>query len=403
MKKYLFLFIVSFIIISCKNKQKKLRYNEKEIASLGLNDVKKTNINTDSITRINLNSFIKDNSFNFGSLVEEIKFIPLETTNKSLLDNIRKIIVTNSNIFIHDDFKDGGIVIFDNYGKFIKRIENGKGPGELLGLYDISFDENENELIAYQKSFLFFYNRFGEFIRYKKLPLGFHRFTTIKDGYILKTLGSHNSNAHLGDIRDNTLLITDKNFKIKTSALPYPVSNVNLEGKHYLHKNKSLHVTQKFTDTIYEYKDELQRLKASYVIDYSEKKLPRKYTLSTMNKFNDATKKNDYYFYLGEYLDTPSHHAFFLQNWYKKHIVTLFRDKKSGNIIGGTRAKFNSQELPPIAFPKFVSGDYFISTYLPKKDKLQNSTIISKNDKIKIKNLKQTDNPTLVFFKLKKF
>ena len=50
-------------------------------------------------------------------------------------------------IYIHDDLKGGGIAIFDKEGNFIKRISNGKDPGELVRLYDIDFDENNNELV----------------------------------------------------------------------------------------------------------------------------------------------------------------------------------------------------------------------------------------------------------------
>ena len=70
-----------------------------------------------------------------------MKLILLETTDESLLDAIYKVIVTKSNIYIHDRLKGGGIAIFDNNGNFIKRISNGRGPGELVRLYDIDFDE----------------------------------------------------------------------------------------------------------------------------------------------------------------------------------------------------------------------------------------------------------------------
>ena len=86
-----------------------------------------------------------------------MKLIPLETTDESLLDDFRKVVITPSHIYVHDDFKGGGIVIFDKEGNFIKRISNGRGPGELVRLYDIDFDEKNNELVVYQHSFLLFF------------------------------------------------------------------------------------------------------------------------------------------------------------------------------------------------------------------------------------------------------
>jgi hypothetical protein len=72
-------------------------------------------------------------------------------------------------------------------------------------------------------------------------------------------------------------------------------------------------------------------------------------------------------------------------------------------MTGGTHANFNRSEIPSIGFPVAVSGDWFISAYYldDKNTYLINSSIISKEDKEKIKNLKEDDNQILAFFKLK--
>ena len=44
----------------------------------------------------------------------------LETSDSSLVDNIYKVIVTDSMIYIFDDYKGGGLVLFNSNGKFIK-------------------------------------------------------------------------------------------------------------------------------------------------------------------------------------------------------------------------------------------------------------------------------------------
>ena len=63
--------------------------------------------------------------------------------------------------------------------------------------------------------------------------------------------------------------------------------------------------------------------------------------------------------------------------------------------------------MPRMAFPNWVSGEYFVSTYLPTRDEndifTSNSTIISSEDKARAKGLDENSNPVLVLFKLKHF
>lgn len=83
-------------------------------------------IDEQAATVIDLNPFLKKKSFDFGENVKEVHFVPLETRDESLVANIYKIVVTDSMIYIMDNYKRGGVVIFDKEGKFIKRITPGR-------------------------------------------------------------------------------------------------------------------------------------------------------------------------------------------------------------------------------------------------------------------------------------
>jgi hypothetical protein len=128
-----------------------------------------------------------------------------------------------------------------------------------------------------------------------RLPFGFYNFTVIPDGYVFKTLDKQ-GNGHLGQLEDYTLLVTDKNFKMKSVAMPVLPSDVNYGGYNYLYKNSNtINVTQKFTDTIYQYISEANRLKAKYALDYGKKKLPKHYLQGSFDEFEKAVRQNDYY------------------------------------------------------------------------------------------------------------
>ena len=121
----------------------------RDTAVLQLADTKVLTAETSQAQHLNLNPFlVKDKEFDFGALLKEINFVPLETTAQSRLGQIRKVVTTAEHIYIMDDLDESGIVIFTRQGKFVKRIPNGKKPEQLYRLYDIDFNTQTNELIA---------------------------------------------------------------------------------------------------------------------------------------------------------------------------------------------------------------------------------------------------------------
>ena len=405
MQKLIF-FLLSLLLVGCSKKEDtSTRFSKEQIASLEINSTREINVNTDSIEHVNLNGFLTKQSFDFGSMVKEVKLLTLESTDESMLDEIVKIIVTDSNIYIYDDYKGGSIVIFNKEGRFVKRIPYGQGPGEIYRLYDIDFDEKQNVLIAYQQSYLMFFSPSGEFIKQDRLPLGFYNFLTLPDGYLFKKLGRQ-GNGHLKSYQDHSLLFTNKKFKIIGAGMKCLPNIVNYSGYNYLYRNNDqIHITQTFCDTIFQFDAIRNRLFAKYILDYQKKKLPEQYLTGSLDEFKNAKKHHDYYYYLGQFLDTDSHNVFFLENDYIFAQTVIFRDKKTGHLKGGTTANFSLFEMPPIAFPTAAYKDFFISLYDPSNENpfMKNSTIITNKNEVDLSDMNEDDNPVLIFFKLKRF
>ncbi|WP_172918609.1 6-bladed beta-propeller [Capnocytophaga canis] len=405
MKNKFYTSCLTLLLLSCQSSNVG-RYSEEQVAVLELESTKIITPQTENIKKIDLNPFLGKKFFEFGSLVNEVKIIPLETNNKSLVDGIYKIITTEEHIYIMDNFKDGGILIFNKNGKFIKRFSHGQGPGELSRLYDIDYDFKNNELVAFQHSFLLFFDKVGNFLRRERLPLGFDNLLVTDDGYIFKTYPSQ-GNEHLKENEKYTFLFSNKTFKINSVAVYSPKPIKALSAYTYLYKNDNLiSLTGHMTDTIYKYNSKTNELTTEFILNY-DKKVPREHLYGeTFETFRKATRNNDYYFNIGEYLETFSQNVFFLRNNYTGLQTIVYRDKKTENMVGGTNTNYNTKEIPPIAFPKAVYKDYFVSTYIPSSkdyEILKDSKIISAEDKEKIKHSKDEDNPVLVYFKLKEF
>lgn len=399
------LFFLAVSLLSCRNgSDGSLRFTQGQIDSLFLDSTQLMQVDVREATEVDLNPFLKRQAFEFGEKVVEVRLVPLETTDESLVADIYNIVITDSMHYIHDNYKRGGIVIFDKAGRFVRRISPGRGPGELYRLNDIAYDEENGQLLAYQPPFLLFYTPSGEFIRQVRLPFGFYNFLVTPGGYLFKTLDRY-GNGHLGDKMDNTLLVTDKNFKLKYAGLA-KAETLNYSTYNYMYSNDGeVRITHKFCDTIYRYVNETAELKAEYILDFGSKKFPERYLQAGNQDFHNVSCQNDYYYFLGKYMETTHQNVFFLRNDYLGFETVIYRDKRTGNMMGGTHVNYNVNEIPAIGFPRAAFGEYLVSLHYPNRNDslLMNSSLLTETEKQRIGEMKEDDNPMLVYFRLREF
>lgn len=81
------------------------------------------------------------------TVVENYRFIPLETSGKCLIKEITKIVFADNRIFILDR-PNKNALIFDGKGTFVNTLgREGRGPGEHLDIWDMSYDEENNQIV----------------------------------------------------------------------------------------------------------------------------------------------------------------------------------------------------------------------------------------------------------------
>jgi hypothetical protein len=399
------------LFISCSKQasEKTQKFSSEQIASLNLDSTKAIQLQIDSILHIDLNPFLEEANIDFADMIKSIAFTPLETNDESLISEITDILVTDSNIYVHDSYQGGSVLIFDKEGRYLKRIEKGQGPEEILNLKNIVFDNDKKELIVYHYKILSFFTPDGQFKRRERIPFNARSVATIPDGYIFK-VSNGTDNRHLGVLNENQILITDKNFMLRSTGFPYLYSkDNNYENERYINiYDKYINFTFKLTDTVYQYIND-KTVKAKYAIDIHDKEIPVriKKELSAEDFFTEI-RQNNYYFFMGEYIENSKHDFLILENWHVRNYIFIFRDKGSGNIKAGTVLKNSPAVFPVIREPVASKDSYFISYFIPEhidelKKLLPQSLMLSEEDKIKIENLQEEDNPVLIFYKLKSF
>ena len=374
----------------------------RDTAVLQLADTKVLTAETSQAQHLNLTPFlVKDKEFDFGALLKEINFVPLQTTAQSRLGQIRKVVTTAEHIYIMDDLDEWGIAIFTRQGKFVKRIPNGKKPEQLYRLYDIDFNTQTKELIAYKHSFLLIFDKEGNFLRFKYLPIGFLNMAATPDGYVLKSLVGQNTN--LGDKSNYRLQFINKDLKLNAVALPDKESKA-FSAKSYLYRVADLvKITAEISDTIYQYNPKDNKLAAEFILDYDHK-LPRSYIYGKeFSVFENAIRNHNYNYCIGDYIETTYHNVFFISN--KTANIVVYRDKHSGNMVGGGIAQ-SKQGLPFLAFPDSFYDDQLIKYYYPGENDyevLKEMPFLSEANKKKSESFKKGDNPILIYYTLNKF
>jgi hypothetical protein len=219
-------------------------------------------------------------------------------------------------------------------------------------------------------------------------------------------------NVHLGAIADAQVVITDKNFRVISAGIPFHYSeSINYVSKDYTSSlGDNVNFSFKFFDKIYQYVDTIT-VREKYRLDFSGKALPSRYLDMNMNDVFSTLKNNDYYYFMGEYIENDTHECFLIKNDSKESSITLvFRDKKSGKLKGGRNFLLDNQTL--IFSAPFTSyRDEFISAFDPygihgalsKMKKEDNQKDLYELLYAIFGNLKDDDNPVLIKYRLKKF
>ncbi len=152
-------------------------------------------------------------SVSCDEIIDSIRFVKLETTEKSLIGNIDNIFFVDSTIVVFDEFVTNSANLFDLNGKFKKRLSNkGNGPKEYLKISDLFIDKNRIGIKDNLKSRILFYDCDGNYLETVKTPYVFGDIRTIdEDKYILHLDGVNNTGGKEYD--KSSFIIINKQFK----------------------------------------------------------------------------------------------------------------------------------------------------------------------------------------------
>jgi len=368
---------------------------------------------------------------NISEIAESVEYIPLQTTDSSLVGDLSEVYYSNG-FFVLNTYKNysGILKIFDRKGQFHSKLnKRGRGLEEytsinsvdiykknviILAIHNIieySFDGKFIKTVPVKKDE--FYNGYG---CVKKLDDNHYLLTTIPD--------SKNQNNY-------SAIIIDSFAKI-TLSFKYPKSEIevakNKKGKvkgldnPLIFSNKSQGKVLTGNDEyILSHRIDYNSIDTIYRIYYGKYKI----TSDNIRRVNEQSRNINLY---GKILES-NNHLFFNLNLRTlahkqmkmirrvgKDTVMLFPfscalyDKRDGNfrLINQPedfqKGFVDDLEGGPAFWPIFISNDEYMVSFINAPDFIQHAQTHKVSDKVKkiVDGLNENDNPVVALVKLKR-
>ncbi|MFA5849393.1 MAG: 6-bladed beta-propeller [Bacteroidales bacterium] len=351
-----------------------------------------------------------------SEIAKEIRYVPLETTDSSLVGNMYTFLYEAGHIYVRDNEKS--IKMFDSTGKYVRTINRcGRGPEEYLNIIDFQvIPKNGNITIIPQMSgILYEYDMHGNCVSITKMP-------DLKDHYTVGTIKMADnlylaSVFKLDSVSEYSVIMYDSLSNIKMKV-PNPELQLNRANIRFVinapiltkfGKNIRISYTDLQLDTIFSI-DAGMKLEKPFIFNYGKFKKPE-------GNGSDITDDSNIITYLGKMIETEDYLILGFNfrgvateplDKGRKHVLTLF-DKNSGELtllnqpVKGKIGLRDNLENGPVFRPiEATSRNQLLSVYSATNflDFVKNNKCSGKIMKIAEK-LNENDNPIIAIVNLK--
>ncbi len=375
---------------------------------------KHTEVNTSESKVIDVNINDSQSEANLSNVIESFEYVPLETTDNSLIGTPYGIRANSEYIITYHQASIHSVTIFKRDGEFVEKIEieEGSGPGQLYypSYFDVNFQNEEIALIGYRKLNLYSFE--GDLI--KEITLDFHPKALSHDGENFIFSMGNTLFQDLNDAKSN-ILVTDRNGGLKATFLPIEEEKAGItmstSSTYTKYNGKTL-----FSDypgyKIYSMNSDSINLR--YELNFGDGNIPReKYNERGMDEiagnqgfpFLERIFDSEYIGPVSNFYEFENHISFSF-NLDRMNRYTLFFSKETGNyklsnnwvndLDGGKTPFFYSKD-----------DDYLIAITEPLDlfEHAENLNVEESELKSNIldvlSNIQESDNPIVIFAKLR--
>jgi hypothetical protein len=162
-------------------------------------------------------------AFNMNEFVDSVLYVPLETTDESLIGEITQVEYFDGKYFVLDGNQAQALFVFDSTGRYLWKISRiGGGPGEYISLSEFSIDYQSKHihLLSLNPVKVLEFDFQNNLIATLSPSFYPHSFRYLPNDSSYLFYNSYDNNREKLTNEYN-LIATDKNMKITRGYIPY--------------------------------------------------------------------------------------------------------------------------------------------------------------------------------------
>ncbi|WP_348768403.1 6-bladed beta-propeller [uncultured Bacteroides sp.] len=159
----------------------------------------------------------------FDSLMDDVKFVRLQTDERCLIGVVNQMVCTDDYIFVMDREMAKSVFCFDMQGRFVRKIgQEGEGPEEYIRLCNIALSADKKHLVIVDwAAKLLYYDFVGDLKKTVRLGTGTNHFEAIEEVDEQLIAGFTNSGLSEEETRPMLYVATNsEKQEIQYRALP---------------------------------------------------------------------------------------------------------------------------------------------------------------------------------------
>ena len=372
----------------------------------GQRDAHTISISVVGCDTLNIEKYLDNKMCDIIDLAYDVRIVKLSTTDKSLVGNIKSIVFGNEYIYVNDNYNNGNVIIFNNDGSFVRRLEKGNGPGEISYAEDIFLNDVDSCLCVYQANKLIKFSACGNFLKDYVLPYYLTDIMPTKDGGYLGVVEEVQNS-----LKQYLFVDIDSSFQVVNYHIVDNCFKPSLLIDHYIRKSfcddSVLIVTRPYDNRIFSYSVIDKSVQVKYFLELGEKTMDLSTLTSpldyeTLNRIKDDIGKCNY---MGTFYEIDNYIYLRLQKG-NMYCIDLYYNKTTKRIRSGYAHQIG---IPNSGSVQGVKDGFFVKVLLPENfvgdsiffNSIKKNNILDGNDLKLIKETKKDDNPLLCFFKLK--
>ena len=327
---------------------------------------------------------------NLADFVESIQLVPLETTDKSLIKRIERMVIRDGKVYIQNDLQD--VLVFDENGKFLLSTAQRRGQGPEDYFMMMSMDVTNDGLISIYEGF-----RIREYDMdlnlvnsyFPQLPDSIHsaleKRKHIKLDDDIYLFRDNEYTSYYSASKDSVLSIKHEHYHPKSCAIVNNLRLLEHEGEIYFSPSY-------ICDTLYRVNTAEHRMEPVIAFhseeDINLDEMPDDMTFQYYVEYMMNTEK----MFMLDKVHLPDADFCFMANVKDKKGGVVYRDKH------GKVKVYYQKDTQSFPVPHAVYENKLVFAAMPEYIEEMDVTLVDAESLERIKDLKEDDNQVLVIY-----